>query len=135
MTRLLILGLVLLASGCGGGDDDSKAPEEEVQLPAVDCTKETVPTYAQVTLFQSTCVQCHASTKTGDARKGMGAEAAPTTINFDTYMAAKQSAIPAAEELYEDARGAMPPEDSKLAPATDAEKKQVLVWAKCGTPQ
>src|SRR3569623_881676 len=114
MTRLLVLGLIIFAGGCSGGDDDSKAPEDEVQLPAVDCAKETVPTYAQVTLFQTTCTQCHSSTKTGDARKGMGAEAAPTDINYDTYMAAKASAIPACNELYEDARGAMPPEDSKL---------------------
>jgi hypothetical protein len=135
MKRLLVLGLIIFAGGCSGGDDDSKESEDEVQLPAVDCTKETVPTYAQVTLFQTTCTHCHSTTKTGDARKGMGAEAAPTNINYDTYMAAKESAIPAAQELYEDARGAMPPEDSGLAAATDAEKKQVLVWAKCGTPQ
>ena len=136
MKRFLAFGLIIFAGGCGGGgDDDSKAEEDEVQLPAVDCTKEIVPTYAQVTLFHTTCTQCHSTTKTGDARKGMGAEAAPVNINYDTYMAAKESAIPAANELYEDARGAMPPEDSKLPVATDAEKKQVLVWAKCGTPQ
>jgi hypothetical protein len=135
MKEFLILGLVLLAGGCGSGDDDAAPAEEEVQLPAVDCAAETVPTYAQVTIFHTTCVTCHSSTKTGDARKGMGAEAAPISVNFDTYAAAKTSAIKAAEELYEDARGAMPPEDSQLAPATEAEKKQVLVWAKCGTPQ
>ena len=136
MKRLLVLGLLFFAGGCSGDDDDAKAAEEEVQLPAVDCAKETVPTYAQVTLFHTTCVNCHSSTKTGDARKGMmGAEAAPDDVNFDTYAAAKTSAIPAAQELYEDARGAMPPEDSGLAVATDAEKKQVLVWAQCGTPQ
>ena len=134
MTRLLGLGLILLASGCGSDDAEPPA-EEEVQLPAVDCAKETVPTYAQVTLFHTTCVNCHSSTKTGDARKGMGAEAAPDTVNFDTYAAAKTSAITAAEELYEDERGAMPPEDSGLPVATDAEKHQVLVWAKCGTPE
>ena len=134
MKEFLILGLVLLAGGCGGGDDEAPA-EEEVQLPAVNCAAETVPTYAQVTIFHTTCVNCHSSTKTGDARKGMGAEAAPVTVNFDTYAAAKTSAIKAAEELYEDERGAMPPEDSQLAPATEAEKKQVLVWAKCGTPE
>lgn len=135
MKRLLVLGLILFAGGCSGGDDDAKDPEPEVQVPAVDCTKETVPSYAQVALFHTTCAQCHASTKTGDARKGMGAEAAPVNVNYDTYAAAKESALPAVDELYEDARGAMPPEDSKLPVATEAEKKQVLVWAKCGTPQ
>jgi hypothetical protein len=135
MKQLLVLGLFFLVGGCSGSGDEGKETEEEVQLPAVDCTKETVPTYAQVTIFHSTCVNCHSSTKTGDARKGMGAEVAPNTVNFDTFELAKKSAIPAAEELYEDARGAMPPEDSKLVAATDAEKKQVLVWAKCGTPQ
>ena len=134
MKRLLMLGLVLFAGGCGS-DDDKPAAEEEVQLPAVNCATETVPTYAQVTLFHTTCVNCHSSTKTGDQRKGEGAEAAPVTVNFDTYQAAKTSAIPAAQELYEDERGAMPPEDSNLPVATETEKKQVLVWAKCGTPQ
>lgn len=134
MKRFLVLGLVFLAGGCSGSDDD-KVAEEGVQLPAVDCAKETVPTYAQVTLFHTTCVNCHSSTKTGDARKGEGAKAAPVAVNFDTYAAAKDSAIPAAEELYEDERGAMPPEDSTLPVATEAEKKQVLVWAQCGTPE
>jgi len=134
MKRLLVLGLILFTGGCSGSDDENGA-EEEVQLPAVDCAKETVPTYSQVTIFQTTCVQCHASTKTGDARKGKGAKAAPTNINFDTYADAKTSAIPAAQELYEDERGAMPPEDSTLPAATDAEKHAVLVWAQCGTPQ
>lgn len=133
MKRLLILGLMLFVNGCSG-DDDDKPAEEEVQLPEVNCATETVPTYAQVTIFSKTCVTCHSSTKTGDARKGMGAEAAPVSVNFDTYAAAKASAIPAAQELYEDERGAMPPEDSGLAAATEAEKKEVLVWAKCGTP-
>lgn len=130
MKRLLLVGLVYFAIGCG---DDAK--EEEVTLPAVDCAQETVPTYGDVTLFKTTCVNCHASTKTGDARKGLGAEAAPAGIDFDTYAAAKTSAVSAAEELYEDDRGAMPPEDSMLPAATAAEKRQVLVWAKCGTPQ
>lgn len=133
MKELLILGLMVFASGCSG-DDDDKPAEEEVTLPAVNCATETVPTYSQVTIFSKTCVTCHSSTKTGDARKGMGAEAAPVTVNFDTYEAAKANAIKAAEELYEDARGAMPPEDSSLPVATEAEKKEVLVWAKCGTP-
>lgn len=134
MTKSLILGLILCAVGCSSSDSQPDE-EQETQLPDVDCKTETVPTYAQVTLFHTTCVNCHSSTKTGDARKGMGAEAAPATINFDTYAAAKDSAIPAAEELYEDARGAMPPEDSGLPVATDSEKKEVLIWAKCGTPQ
>jgi uncharacterized membrane protein len=134
MMRFAFLGCLLLMVGCSS-NDPSPAPEDEVQLPAVDCSKETVPTFAQVTIFSKTCVNCHATTKTGDARKGKGAEAAPDNINFDTYEAAKASALKAAAELYEDARGAMPPEDSELEVATDAEKHQVLVWAKCGTPQ
>lgn len=129
MKRFLVFGLVYFAAACG-----DKA-EDEAELPTVDCAQETVPTYAQVTVFQTTCVNCHASTKTGDARKGLGAEAAPAGINFDTYAAAKASAMSAASELYEGDRGAMPPEDSMLPPATAAEKKQVLVWAKCGTPE
>lgn len=130
MKRFLVFGLLCFAAACS-----DKAEEDEAELPTVDCAQETVPTYAEVTVFQSTCVNCHASTKTGDARKGLGAEAAPAGINFDTYAAAKASAIPAAEELYEGARGAMPPEDSMLPAATEAQKKQVLVWAKCGTPE
>jgi hypothetical protein len=115
--------------------DDKAEPAAEDTLPAVNCATETVPTFAQVTVFNKTCVNCHSSTKTGDARKGMGLEPAPADINFDTYAAAKVSAIPAAEELFEDDRGAMPPEDSSLMAATAAEKHEVLVWAKCGTPQ
>lgn len=133
MKLFLIFGLAVVGSGCAS---DKAAPAEaEVQLPAVDCAKETVPTFAQVTIFQKTCVTCHSSTKSGDDRKGMGAEAAPMDVNFDVYATAKANAIKAAEELYEDDRGAMPPEDSGLDPATAAEKKEVLVWAKCGTPQ
>jgi hypothetical protein len=132
MKRLLVIGLVYFAAGCSS---DKATETEEVQLPAVDCAKETVPTYAQVTLFKTTCVNCHASTKAGDARKGMGAEAATAGVDFDTYVAAKTFAITAAEELYEDDRGAMPPEDSMLPVATATEKRQVLVWAKCGTPE
>ena len=131
MKRFLVFGLVCFAVSCS----DKAEEDGEVQLPTVDCAKETVPTYEQVTLFKTTCVNCHASTKTGDARKGLGAEAATAGINFDTYAAAKTSALSAAEELYEDDRGAMPPEDSMLPAATETEKRQVLVWAKCGTPQ
>lgn len=132
MKRLLLLGWVVLVGGCSGSDE--KPPEDKgVQLPAVDCASETVPTYPEVTLFHTTCVNCHSSTKAGDDRKGEGAEAAPVSVNFDTYADAKASAILAAEELYEDERGAMPPEDSNLPVATESEKKQVLVWAKCGT--
>jgi mono/diheme cytochrome c family protein len=129
MKRLLLVGLVYFAAGC------SDKAESEAELPAVDCATETVPTYMEVSLFKTTCVSCHASTKTGDARKGLGAEAATVGIDFDTYAAAKTSAMSAAEELYEGDRGAMPPEDSKLPAATAAEKRQVLVWAKCGTPE
>lgn len=130
MKHFLVFGLVCLAASCS-----DKAEEDGEELPTVDCAKETVPTYEQVTLFKTTCVTCHASTKTGDARKGLGAEAATPGVNFDTYAAAKASAISAAEELYEDDRGAMPPEDSMLPAATESEKRQVLVWAKCGTPE
>ena len=134
MKFLLVFGLAWVASGCAS--DDGAAPAEaEVQLPAVDCAMETVPTFAQVSVFQSKCVTCHSSTKSGDARKGKGMEAAPDEINFDVYATAKTYAIKAAQELYEDERGAMPPEDSELEAATTSEKKQVLVWAKCGTPQ
>ena len=65
MTRLIGLGvgLVFFAGGCAS-DAAEPTEEGEVQLPAVDCAKETVPTYAQVTLFHTTCVNCHSSTKT-----------------------------------------------------------------------
>jgi hypothetical protein len=131
MKRLLVFGLFYLAASCS----DKADGDGEAQLPAVDCAKETVPAYADVTLFKTTCVNCHSSTKTGDARKGLGAEAATAGINFDTYAAAKVSAMSAAAELYEGDRGAMPPEDSGLPAATETEKRQVLVWAKCGTPE
>ena len=121
--------MVCFAVSCSSKEDS------EAELPAVDCAKETVPAYSEVTLFKTTCVTCHASTKTGAARKGSGAEAAPVGIDFDTYAAAKVSAISAADELYEGDRGAMPPEDSMLPAATETEKRQVLVWAKCGTPE
>jgi len=130
MKRLMLVGLFYFAAGCS-----SEATEGEAQLPEVNCGAETVPKYSEVTLFKTSCVNCHASTKTGDARKGLGAEAATAGIDFDTYAAAKTSAMSAAEELYEDDRGAMPPEDSSLPAATAAEKRQVLVWAKCGTPE
>jgi uncharacterized membrane protein len=132
MKRFAFLGLLLLTASCSS-TDDPKTSEEA--LPEVDCTKETVPKFSEVTIFQKTCVTCHSSAKTGDARKGAGAEAAPVTINYDTYAAAKANAESAAEELFEGDRGAMPPEDSGLDAATEAEKHQVLVWAQCGTPE
>lgn len=134
MMRPLLLGWLLLTVSCGADDPVEPATSNDA-LPAVNCAAETVPKFSQVTIFSKTCVTCHASSKTGDARKGAGAEGAPASVNFDTYAAAKASAMSAAEELYEDDRGAMPPEDSGLDPATDAEKREVLVWAKCGTPQ
>ncbi len=133
MNRFVWLGLVVLTAGCSSDTQDP--PTSESMLPAVDCAMETVPKFADVTIFSKTCVTCHSSTKTGAERKGMGMEEAPSDINFDTYAAAKASAMKAADELFEDARGAMPPEDSGLAVATEAEKHAVLVWAKCGTPQ
>lgn len=133
MKRAAILALLVLTASCSS--DNKEASTDEVALPDVSCATETVPKFANVTIFNKTCVTCHSSTKVGDQRKGMGAEAAPVDVNFDTYADAKASAIKAAEELYEDARGAMPPEDSGLAAATETEKHEVLVWAKCGTPQ
>ncbi len=137
MTRIGSLALVMAALGCSSGSKDGDP--ETTQLPDVNCATETVPTYSQVTVFQNNCVKCHSSNKTGAARMGEGTmmadDEAPADVNFDTYMAAKTSAIKAAQELYEDARGAMPPEESGLPVPSYAEKKQVLVWAKCGTPQ
>jgi len=137
MTRIVPFVVVLAALGCSSGNKEGDPAT--TQLPDVNCATETVPTYSQVTLFQNNCVKCHSSTKKGAARMGEGTmlsdDQAPDDVNFDTYAAAKASALKAADELYEDARGAMPPEESGLPVASDTEKKQVLVWAKCGTPQ
>jgi hypothetical protein len=135
MTRIAFLGLLVLATGCAAEDTASDDEATESGPPEIDCSMETVPSFAEVTIFSKTCVDCHSSTKTGADRAGMGAELAPPTINYDTYDAAKAAAMTAVDELYEDERGAMPPEDSGLDPATASEKRELLVWAQCGTPE
>ena len=118
LARAMLLSLTVLA-GCGGDD-------EEEELPDVDCGEGTIPTYAEVTAFD-TCTLCHSSQLTGEDRSE-----APTSINFDTYEAAKKYAEDAAAEVHE---GAMPPADS-AAPALTAEEKDMLYkWALCGTPE
>ena len=136
MNRALILGCVLILAGCSGDDEKTAEAEEEVELPAVDCETETVPKFSEMTVFTAKCNQCHSTTKTGDDRgPALGAdEPAPAGLNFDDYDAAKTWAHKAAEEMYEDERGAMPPAESSVPAATADEKHMILVWAECGTP-
>ena len=113
------LSLVLLgsafAAGCGG---------DEETLPTVDCSG-TVPKFAEVTLFQDSCSNCHGQDVAGPDRLG-----APVDINFDSYDSAKAHAEKAASEVFS---GAMPPTGGDDFP--EAQKQQLYKWSLCGTPQ
>ena len=126
-TLLLALAIPALSLACSSSDKDSDA---EASAPIIDCAKATVPKYSELGFLQTTCAQCHSSTKTGAAAR----QAAPDDVNFDTYEAAKAAATRAVGELYEDPP-AMPPADAKLTPVTDAERIQLNTWAQCETPQ
>jgi uncharacterized membrane protein len=128
MNRLSMMVMLFLVSGCGGGGE-----EAEEKPPNIDCSQVTPPSYAEVAQFQAMasatdapkCTLCHSSTATGAAR-----QEAPTTVNFDTYDAAKSAALQAAIEVNV---GAMPPVDAHYS-LTDTERTQIFNWTMCGTP-
>ena len=120
MKWLTCIMLVGTLSACGSED------EEEEELPEVDCTATTIPTFDQVTAFSQVCTNCHSSTLTGDARND-----APEDINFDDYASAQAHAEKAAEEVFE---GAMPPATANEMLTADQEQ-DLYLWALCGTPE
>jgi uncharacterized membrane protein len=120
-TRFIVLFLAScsLASACGGGDD---GPD----LPEVDCTKVTVPTFDEVTAFKTNCVICH-STKLN----GAGRQDAPEGWNFDDYKSASSEPEEVVDWVNTDQ---MPPPSSNLK-ISAAEKEQIINWGMCGAKE
>jgi uncharacterized membrane protein len=120
--RTLLFALLVAGSSVAA----SCSSDEEGSLPTVDCATATVPTFANVTVFSAVCTTCHASTKTGTARKN-----APVGLDFDTFAAAQPHATKAVSEVFD---GSMPPNGAN-AQLTEAQKQELYAWGLCGTPQ
>ena len=117
LCAVALFSFLALAPACSSGGED---------LPTVDCKSGSIPTYAEIkTAGLAKCTTCHSSQVTGAGRV-----AAPDSVNFDTYAAAKAEAKQAAIEVNE---GAMPPAGSP--DPSDAEKEALYKWALCGTPE
>ena len=111
--------------GTGGtdGTDATDGTGDDHELPMVDCGAVTVPTYAQVRIFER-CTECHSSELTGAERQD-----APVGVDYDTYASAAVHAEHGAGEVY---AGEMPP----LPPIVpDDVKLEFYAWALCDTPQ
>jgi len=132
MKRLSLCGLLpVLALGgivaCSDDDDNDRVTPSlnPSPRPEVDCQAD-VPTFGEVTAFQTVCTQCHSSTLTGEARNG-----APGDHNWDVYASAFREAEDIVEEVAE---GDMPPPSSGLTLTTE-ERQQIYTWALCGRPE
>jgi uncharacterized membrane protein len=123
--KIRALLFTLLAVGATAAASCS-SEDEETTLPTVDCATATVPTFANVTVFSAVCTGCHASTKTGTARKN-----APVGLDFDTFTAAQPHAQKAVSEVFD---GSMPPNGAN-ATLTETQKQELYAWGLCGTPQ
>lgn len=109
---------ILFVLGCGDSGGEN--------LPTVDCSKVTAPSYVEVKSSAfAKCTTCHATTL-GKPRP----DNAPSDVNFDTYAEASASAKEAASEVN---GGAMPP--AGFPKLTEEEKQQLYQWALCGKPQ
>lgn len=106
--------LVVLVVACGGEDEGGAD---------ADCDG-PVPTFDEVTALQA-CTVCHATLLTGPDRNS-----APSSINFDTYDAARSSARAAANAVNS---GQMPPSSSGIT-LSEQEVDDLNTWAACGTP-
>ena len=130
-TRWPLGGMLLaqaFALGCPSDDGDDPAQDdgddEASESGPVDCATADVPTYDEVAIFAK-CTMCHSSTLTGDARNG-----AAVAVNFDTFEAAKASAISGSSLVQS---GSMPPMNSGIT-VTEDEAEELALWAMCGTP-
>jgi uncharacterized membrane protein len=132
MRRCFYLLSVVLLAGCGS-DGSSAEPIQEApagQLPTVNCHDgQPIPTYADLsTGIFAKCEHCHDSTKTGVDRKD-----APSDVNFDVELTAKEHAKQAASAVY---TAYMPPDfpPPDNITVTDEEKQSLYRWALCGMP-
>jgi hypothetical protein len=112
--------LALAVSACG--EDEEEGPSAAAL--GIDCS-DGVPSFGEVTAFDTVCTNCHDSSRTGAARNG-----APAGYDFDRYERAADEAGEIAEYVDE---GLMPPPESGLSLGA-AEREAILRWALCGTP-
>lgn len=136
--RVLLAALALTALGaasCGGGSDDD--------VGEIDCSKETPKTYDQLTIIAK-CTNCHASTRTNLDLEDM--DTSPTSrhgatagYDYDTEALAKAGKDLGANDVAGTGDHDMPPVDEPrhtdggkpIPSATQAEKKDFVVWARC----
>lgn len=111
--RIILASACLSIAALGCGDESSTS--------SIDCETATVPTFAQVSIFD-TCTACHSSTLSGPDRAN-----APEGVNYDTLAAARANAE---EGMSEVEGGDMPPSGYDV---TDAEKQAFYAWTQCGT--
>lgn len=114
MRRLALVAVAAVTAwACG---------EERGGPPEIQCSTADVPSYAEMTVWQ-TCNQCH-STALPEGQR----DDAPMGVDFDDYATAAHYAREAQEWVYFDL---MPPGDMGVPVE---EKQSLYVWAQCGTP-
>ncbi len=101
------------------------SPEEEDNLPAVDCATVNVPRFAEVSAI-AVCTDCHHSALISPQARNN----AQRGYNFDSYEGAVNYATEMVEEVYE---GSMPPPTATQL--TESQKQQLYAWGLCGTPR
>ncbi|HEY6724397.1 MAG TPA: hypothetical protein VI197_10200 [Polyangiaceae bacterium] len=125
MQRLLfgvVAAFSLLLPGCGGEDGGGSDDTGEREI---DCDNEAVPSYSEVRAF-GVCTNCHSSDNEGVERNG-----APPSLNFDSHDGAASAAPRIVNQV---SMGSMPPATSGFS-LTSGEKRELFVWAECGTPE
>jgi hypothetical protein len=115
--RTVAAALFVVAVGCGGDDGFGMG------IPEVDCS-EPIPRFLEVRAFPGTCNSCHTvQIADDDPRRD-----APPGMNYDNYAQAVANAEGAAITVNE---GTMPLSGG----LTFTDRKQLFLWALCGTPQ
>jgi cytochrome c5 len=114
-------------SSCGS----DKAEADEGPSGAV-CPTDSALTYDNFgkAFMEDYCTRCHRSALTGAARNG-----APSDHNFDTLALIKDTEP---EHLDEEAAGGATRVNTGMPPSgampTEAERRKLGEWLKCGTP-
>jgi uncharacterized membrane protein len=119
---LLLVAAASLFDCSGGAANGSRSQTSSNNQ--VNCATAPVPKFSELTGF-SRCTTCHASTRTDEGRMS-----APSSVNFDTYDAAKANVASGLSEL----EGQSMPPSGNPAPSQQ-EVDAIRRWANCGAPR